>query len=105
MTVHTLYHADGSQITIERVQDVEPILERNKVLRTIEQRSDWGRHRYSIPNVVLEGWLTDEWNRGNVTIQWGSDEFYELVERKMQDPENAAWIVEAPFNGLLGFGS
>jgi len=105
VTVKTLYHADGSEITIQRVQDVEPILEHNKHLRTVEQRSDWGRHRYSIPNVVLEGWLTDEWNRGNVAMQWGTDEFFELVERKMKDPENSAWIVEASFNGSLGFGS
>ena len=105
MSVQTLYHSDGSAFTIERKQDVEPILEHNKTLRTLEQKSDWGRHRYSIPCVVLEGWLTDEWKRGNVTMQWGTDEFYELVERKMQDPDNAAWIVEASFNGFLGFGS
>lgn len=105
MTVETLYHADGKAITVERVQDVEPILERNKMLRTIVQRSDWGRHRYSIPNVVLEGWLSDEWKRGNLSLQWGSDEFFELVERKMQDPANAAWKVEAAFNGTMGFGS
>lgn len=105
MSVQTLYHADGKQLTVQRVQDVEPILEHNKTLRALEQRSDWGRHRYSIPNVVLEGWLTDEWKRGNSGLQWGSEEFFQLVERKMQDPDNAAWIVESSFNGQLGFGS
>ena len=104
MTVATRIHTGNGQLTIERVQDVEPILERNKILRAVEQRSDWGRHRYSIPNVVLEGWLSDEWKRGNATMTWGSKEFYQMVERKMQDPDNAAWVVEAPFNGVLGFG-
>jgi hypothetical protein len=105
MTVKTIFHADGSQFTVQRVQDVEPILEHNKALRTLEQRSDWGRHRYSIPCVVLEDWLNQEWKRGNVDLQWGSKEFYELVERKMQDPDNAAWKVDSSFNGQLGFGS
>ena len=105
MGVQTLYKADGSELTVVRTQDVEPILEHNKVLRTLSQKSDWGRHRYSIPNVVLEGWLNDELARGNTTMEWGSEEFYSMVERKMQDPDNAAWIVEAPFNGVLGFGS
>jgi len=105
MTVHTLYHADGRAITIERVQDVEPILEHNKLLRTLPQNSDWGRHRYSIPNVVLEKWLNEEWTRGNTTMTFGSEEFYTMVERKMQDPDNKAFKVEAEFNGLLGFGS
>jgi hypothetical protein len=105
MSVQTLYHADGSVITVQRVQDVEPILEHNKILRTLPQKSDWGRHRYRIPNVVLEKWLNEEWARGNVTMTFGSDEFYEMVRRRMQDPDNKAFKVEAEFNGSLGFGS
>jgi hypothetical protein len=105
VTVQTLYHADGGKFTIERVQDVEPILEHNKLLQTIEQRSDWGRHVASVPNVVLEKWLNEELARGNNTMQFGSEEFYAMVERRMQDPDNKAFIVEAEFNGVLGFGS
>lgn len=104
MSVQTLYRTDGSELTVVRTQDVEPILERNKALRALEQRSDWGRHRYSIPNVILEGWLNDEWKRGNTAMTFGSAEFFEMVERKMQDPDNAAWKVESRFNGVLGFG-
>jgi hypothetical protein len=105
VTVQTLYHADGSSFTVERVQDVEPIIEHNKLLRTLEQRSDWGRHRYSIPCVVLEKWLNEERERGNIHMQFGSEEYYQMVERRMQDPDNAAFKVEASFNGVLGFGS
>lgn len=105
MTVQTLYHADGRSLTIERVQDVEPLLEHNAVLRTMEQRSDWGRHIASVPNVILEKWLNEEWQRGNVSMQFGSDEYYQMVERKLQDPEYRAFRVDASFNGLLGFGS
>lgn len=105
MTVSTLYHHDGKAITIERVQDVEPILEVNKALQTMEQKSDWGRHVARVPNVILEKWLNDEWARGNINMQFGSDEFYEMVERKLQDPEYRAFRTDASFNGSLGFGS
>jgi hypothetical protein len=105
VTVQTLYHADGSKITIERVQDVEPILEHNKLLQTIEQRSDWGRHYASVPNVVLEKWLNEEWERGNIHIQFGSEEYYAMVERKLQDPQYRAFRTDASFNGAIGFGS
>jgi hypothetical protein len=104
LTVHTLYHLDGSKITIERVQDVEPIIEHNKALQTIEQRSDWGRHVASVPNVVLEKWLNEEWDRGNIHMQFGSEEFYAMVERKLQDPQYRAFRTDAFFNGVLGFG-
>ena len=36
-------------IVAETMQDVEPILERNKALRGQAQRSDWGRHIATIP--------------------------------------------------------
>lgn len=87
--VETIYHFDGvghkKNVTVERIQDVEPILENNKRLRGEKQKSDWGRHVATIPNVVLEQWLNDEIARGNTTIRWGSKEFDELIHRKIQD--------------------
>lgn len=87
--VQTIYHFDGighnKNVTVERIQDVEPILENNKKLRGEKQKSDWGRHVATIPNVVLEQWLNDEIARGNTTIRWGSKEFDELIHRKIQD--------------------
>lgn len=74
-------------IVIENVQDVEPILERNKELRSIEQKSDWGRHIASIPNIIMTRWLNEEYQRGNVSLRMFSKEFDELVERKLKDPE------------------
>lgn len=87
--VQTIYHFDGighnKNVIVERIQDVEPILENNKKLRGEKQKSDWGRHVATIPNVVLEQWLNDEMKRGNTTIRWGSKEFDELIHRKIQD--------------------
>ena len=62
-------------IVAETVQDVEPILERNKALRSIEQKSDWGRHIASIPK------------RGNVGLRIFSKEFDALIAKKLNDPD------------------
>ena len=82
----TLDRGEGL-IVAETVQDVEPILERNKVLRSIEQKSDWGRHIASIPNVILVKWLNEEYARGNVGLRIFSKEFDALVANKLNDPD------------------
>ena len=74
-------------IVAETVQDVEPILERNKALRSIEQKSEWGRHIASIPNVILVRWLNEEYARGNVGLRILSKEFDALVAKKLDDPD------------------
>jgi hypothetical protein len=68
-------------------QDVEPILERNKRLRAAPQRSDWGRHVASIPNVILVQWLNEEHARGNVGLRIFTREFDALIARKLADPD------------------
>jgi len=68
-------------------QDVEPILERNKLLQAEPQRSDWGRHVAQIPNVLLVQWLNEEHARGNTQLRMFTREFDELVARKLADPE------------------
>lgn len=87
MGVETNLHVDGKSLTIERVQDVEPILEHNKMLRGIPQKSDWGRHVASVPNIVLEKWLNEEHARGNKSMRFMDEEFRQLVWRKLNDPE------------------
>jgi len=68
-------------------QDCEPVLEQNKILRTMEQKSDWGRHRAQIPNNIINKWLNEEWARGNKSLRLFSTEWKELVWRKLQDPD------------------
>jgi len=74
-------------IVAQTMQDVEPILERNKVLRSMPQKSDWGRHVATIPNVILVKWLNDEHARGRTDLRLFTREFDELVKRKLADPE------------------
>lgn len=68
-------------------QDVEPILERNKTLRSEEQKSDWGRHVATVPNNVAYQWLVEEWTRGNKNLRMFSPEWMALVKRKLDDPD------------------
>ena len=74
-------------IVAETVQDVELILERNKSLRGVEQKSDWGRHIASIPNVILVKWINEEYARGNVGLRIFSKEFDALIAKKLNDPD------------------
>ena len=68
-------------------QDVEPILKRNHVLRGEPQRSDWGRHVATIPNVILVRWLNEEYALGNTGLRMFTPAFNELVARKLRDPD------------------
>jgi hypothetical protein len=78
----------GEKLIVARtLQDVEPILERNKQLRSTPQKSDWGRHVASIPNVILVKWANEEYARGNTGLRMFTKEFDEIVEKKLQDPE------------------
>lgn len=74
-------------ITVQRTQDVQPILDQNAALRSERQKSDWGRHVATIPNVLLERWLNEEWAKGNTTLKPSGPEFNALIRRKLQDPD------------------
>lgn len=83
----TSLHLDRNEKKIIAVteQDVEPILEHNKELRSQSQKSDWGRHVASIPNVIMVKWLNEEYARGNTELRMFSKEFDELIARKLRD--------------------
>ena len=80
-----------SIIVAESWQDVEPILERNKMLRSMPQPprrpGDWGRHIATIPNVILVRWLNEEHARGRTDLALFSKEFDEVVQHKLNDPD------------------
>ncbi len=96
MSVDTLLQFDEGSLKIYSEQDVEPILERNKELRSMEQKSDWGRHIASIPNVILVRWLNEEWDRGNTHLRLFTPEFNEIVKKKLYDPEWKYLRVDGP---------
>lgn len=91
-----LLDSNGQDLAIRHVQDVEPILEHNKRLRGEDQRSDWGRHVASIPNVIYIQWLDEEHRKGNTDLRLFTPEFDEIVERKLKDPEWAYLRTDRP---------
>jgi hypothetical protein len=88
--IATRFHLDrnGRDLTVERVQDVEPILDHNKLLRALPQKSDWGRHKACIPNVIYERWF-NEYNAGRVPpdLDMFGPEFSAFVNVKLDDPD------------------
>lgn len=82
------YDASERTITFRRLQDVEPIIENNKELQKLPQKSDWGRHIASIPNVILERWIKED---GVNYLALPGREFAKLIRRKLRDPDYA-WL-------------
>ena len=101
------FDSNGQDLAVEHVQDIEDIMENNKVLRTMDQKSDWGRHIASIPNVIYLQWLNEEHDKGNTSLRMYSKEFDEIVHKKLNDPEWAYLRVDKPalIMGWMGFGS
>jgi hypothetical protein len=100
--VLTRAHLDpnGEDLTVQHWQDVGPILERNKALRSEPQRSDWGRHIASIPNVIITRWMNE------TGVMPFTKEFDEIIARKLRDPEWAYLRTDnADVQGFMGFGS
>lgn len=106
MQTRILLDSNGQDLAIEHVQDVEPILEWNQQLRSMAQRSDWGREIADVPNVILLSWLNEEQARGNTTITLLGEEMRKLVARKLKDPDWAYLRTDSQqVQGFLGFGS
>ena len=88
MSLSEKYHYDESEdkLHIERVQDVQPILEANKRMLNDNQgfKSEVFNKKASIPMVVLLGWLQDK----GITYQefMGNDK---ILKRFLNDPDNA----------------
>lgn len=87
MRTDVLLDRGEKRIIAVTTQDVEPILERNRMLRGERQRSDFGRHVANIPNVILVRWLNEEYARGNRELRMFTPAFNELVACKLQDPD------------------
>jgi hypothetical protein len=77
---------ENRSIVVYSEDDIDPYLDNNKRLRGEEQKSDWGRHVASIPNIILVQWLNEAWKSGH-EVRYLSAEWDEIVAKKLQDPE------------------
>lgn len=87
MSVETRVHHDKleNQFVIERVQDVEDILDLNKHLQGEQQK--WAgsfRHIGNIPNVILEKWMNED---GVNLLGMPGDAWGQYIKRKLNDPD------------------
>ncbi len=90
-------------IAVVTVDDVEPYLDHNKMLRSMEQtRTDGMKHHASIPPLILVKWLNEQWSQGS-DIRYLSKEFDEIIDRKLKDPEWAYLLVDGPSH-RVGYG-
>jgi hypothetical protein len=81
--------SNGKDLTLEHVQDVEPILDWNKEARRDDQKSDFARHIARIPNVMYVKWLDDEHRKGNTNLRLFTPEFDAIVRKHLYDPDYA----------------
>ena len=94
---------DIKSIAVVSEDDVEPMLDHNKMLQTMEQtRTDGFKHYASIPNIVMVMWLNEAWNSGH-NVRYLSSEWDEIVARKLADPEWAHLLVGGPSH-RVGWG-
>lgn len=98
----THYDAGERKFTFVRVQDIEPYLEHNKQLRSMEQKGEW-RQTSEIPNVILMQWLNEEYARGRVGLRLYSKEFDEIIQQKLNDPD-WAYLRTDGVRHRVGFG-
>ena len=110
MRTELLLDRGERKIIAVSMQDVEPILERNKALRGERQHHgvhgiaredgrqrpdalDWLGHDCArliadIPAVILVRWLNEEYARGNSHLRLFTREFNDtVVRRKLADPD------------------
>ncbi len=92
--VQTRWHDDESagQVTVERVQDVEPILDNNKRLLNdgtngYSESKDLKRVA-SIPLVVIEQWMKKD---GVNFLSLSGPERQKYLRKKLNDPDNR-WL-------------
>lgn len=85
--IETVHHYDhDTRITrIERVQNLEPILERNKELAKTEHQAigikrNWW-HAGTIPNIIIEKWLNE------FGIDFFNPDHWPAVKRLLNSPD------------------
>ena|SRR6185369_7910860 len=84
-----------NHLYVAQEDDVADVLDHNQKLRALPQKSDWGRHVASIPNIVIVKWLNEARARGN-DIKLFSEEFNLLVQQKLRDPDYAYLRTDGP---------
>lgn len=87
--IRTDFNLIDGDLVVNRVQDVETIIERNKYLQGERQkRAGTFHHIGTIPNIILEDWMKKS---GENILAMSNEEFGLFIKRKLRDPDNAAF--------------
>jgi hypothetical protein len=78
---------DNGDLIAHTLQDVEDIIEENKLWQNAGKQTSDFRKVSSIPLNIINQWLNEEWARGNADLTIGGREFNLLVQRKLNDPD------------------
>jgi len=84
--LQTEFHADAldDAVTIRRVQDVEPILERNKALYSLNDGYTPSRDLRRVASIPLS--VIEEWMKEGINIF--DPNCAAAIRRKLNDPQN-----------------
>jgi hypothetical protein len=84
--MRTLFHphADGTFTVQRREEDVEPLLDLNKHLRSVPQKTDGLKHIASIPAIMIERWIIED---GVNVLALRGHEAAEYFRKKVRDPQ------------------
>lgn len=90
--IETKYHVSDGNVIVERIQDIEPIIEANKA-DLCASTSGWGgdlHHVARIPNIVIEKWCKERGFKFEDFIRDKS-----LTKKLLNDPENSMFRTKA----------
>ena len=88
--IKTRHHLDSDgSMTVQRTQDVEPILDRNKAFQNTPQKKSelMGHHIGSIPLIIVEKWANEEGFNILDTGKHGKAAVTKFMKRKLADPD------------------
>lgn len=88
--VATIYHLEDDGRTVratQRWQDCEDILDANKRMQNGEKQVGPMRLTSQIPLVIIEWWLREAWERGQIGLKMVDEEFDKIIFRKLADPD------------------
>lgn len=89
MSVRSEFHLIDGNLVVNRVQDVQDIIDRNRYLQGESQKFAGTFHHIGcVPNVILEKWMNES---GENILAMSGEEFGQFVKRKLRDPDNAAF--------------
>lgn len=90
MSVKTDFHLVDGNLVVNRVQDVQTVIDWNRYMQGESQKFAGDFHHIGrIPNVIIEKWMNEE-GAPNI-LAMPTDEFGQFVKRKLRDPDNAAF--------------